>query len=153
MIDSGCVQKNLFDNIHRIDCRLDKSLLNKIINDVCLPILKVLNSICDYLKCDVLDIYDKSEINLLHDTNKINKNNKKDKSHNKNIYNLTVEIPRDLADRIFNKQTLQKLGFLNKSDCIRSFINSLEKKLRKIQEKEKAVLNNDTIQNSSSICQ
>lgn len=164
MIDNGYMQKDLLNNIHRVDSRVDKSLLSKIVNDVCLPVPKVLNSICDYLQCDVLDIYDKNEIDLLNDTNKSNQNNgsivaatyKKDrggKSHGDNVYNLTVEIPRDLADRIFNKKSLRKLGYLSKSDCVRTSLYALDKKLQKIRAKEKAALDNDTFQSSSTNCQ
>ena len=64
------MQKELLDNVRRIDQRVDKSLLSKIVNDICLPTPKVLDCICNVAKCDVLDIYDKQEINLLQKSNK-----------------------------------------------------------------------------------
>lgn len=70
MISKGIMQKELLDNVRRIDQRVDKSLLSKIVNDICLPTPKVLDCICNVAKCDVLDIYDKQEINLLQKSNK-----------------------------------------------------------------------------------
>ena len=58
MISKGIMQKELLDNVRRIDQRVDKSLLSKIVNDICLPTPKLPDCICDVAKCDVLDIYD-----------------------------------------------------------------------------------------------
>lgn len=150
MISKGIMQKELLDNVRRIDQRVDKSLLSKIVNDICLPTPKVLDCICNVAKCDVLDIYDKQEIDLLQKSNKnsaLNAPNivattRKDRgglSHGENVYNLTVEIRRDVANRIFTKQALRKLGYLSKTDCIRQLVYALDKKYQKILEKERAV--------------
>ncbi len=155
MISKGIMQKELLDNVRRIDQRVDKSLLSKIVNDICLPTPKVLDCICNVAKCDVLDIYDKQEINLLQKSNKnsaLNAPNivataRKDRgglSHGDNVYNLTVEIRRDIAERVLNKNALRKLGYLSKMDCVQQFIYALDKKYQKILEKEKAVKGGQT---------
>lgn len=155
MISKGIMQKEILDNVRRIDQRVDKSLLSKIVNDVCLPTPKVLNCICNVAKCDVLDIYDIKEIDLLQNSNKnsaLNAPNvvataRKDRgglSHGKNVYNLTVEIPRDVATRVLCKDSLRKLGYLSKTDCVLQYIYKLDKMLQKILEKEKAVKGGQT---------
>lgn len=155
MLDRGIMQKELLDNVRRTDIRVDKSLLSKIVNDVCLPTPKVLESICCAVKCEVLDIYDKCEIDLLSNSHKnidVKAENavatcRKDRgglSHGKNVYNLTVEISREVADRIFNKRALRTLGYLSKTDCVRQLVYALDKKYQKILEKEKAVMNGRT---------
>lgn len=157
MLDKGIMQKELLDGVRHTDSRIDKSLLSKIVNDVCLPTPHVLDSICSAMKCEVLDIYDVQEVDLLHTS----KNNaaldavnrvataRKDRgglSHGSNVYNLTVEINRTVADRLFSKPALCKLGYLSKTDCIRQLVYALDKKYQKILEKEKAVKGDDTHQ-------
>lgn len=150
MLDKGIMHKDLLEKVRRTDNRIDKSLLSKIVNDNCLPTPKVLDAICNFIGCDVLDIYDLLEIDLIGLSNKIinlkpqnsvvtTRKNKDGLSHGKNIYNLTVEINRDIANRLFTKQALRKLGYLNKTDCIRQLLYALDKKYQKILEKEKAV--------------
>lgn len=159
MLTKGIMHKDLLESVRRTDNRVDKSLLSKIVNDNCLPTPKVLDTICNYVGCDVLDIYDIHEIDLLHRADQnVTKNanliasnavvtTRKDRgglSHGKNIYNLTVEIRRDVAERIFSKPALRKLGYLSKTDCVRQFIYALDKKYQQILEKEKAVKGGQT---------
>ena len=150
MLDKGIMHKDLLEKVHRTDNRVDKSLLSKIVNDNCLPTPKVLDSICKFIGCDVLDVYDIAEIDLVSLSNKsanLKASNsvattRKDRgglSHGENVYNLTVEIRRDVANRIFTKQALRKLGYLSKTDCIRQLVYALDKKYQKILEKERAV--------------
>lgn len=164
MFKKGILHKELLETIKRVDDRVDKSLLSKIVNDNCLPTPQKLDSICGFINCDVLDIYDIPEIDLLHSTSKLNNLSSKTQyaveiasnnvatlredrgglSHGSNIYNLTVEIKRDIAERVFSKKALRKLGYLSKTDCIRQFVYALDKKYQKILEKEKAVKGNNT---------
>jgi len=140
MLDNGIMQKDLLEVIHRVDNRVDKSLLSKMVNDVCLPIPKVLETICNYLNCNVLDLYDIREIDIAPRNNNlvmtaIKRQDRGGKSHGDNVYNLTIELWRDVAERVFNKQSLKLLGFKNKTECIRHFVYALDKKLKKIKEK------------------
>lgn len=147
MIDRGIMQKELLGCVFRIDKRVDKSLLSKIVNDICLPTPKVLDCICKFAKCDVLDIYSVQEIDLLHKSNKndsyttlnsvnSSRKNKGGLSHGSCTYNLTVEINRDIAERVLNKKALQKLGYSNKTHCVQQLIYALDKKYQKILKKE-----------------
>ena len=45
------------------------------------------------------------------------------------IYNLSVEIPRDLAERVFSKESLRKLGYLSKTDLIRGLLKNVDTRL------------------------
>ena len=64
MIKKGIMQKELLDGVRKADARVDKPLLSKIVNDICLPNRVTLKSICNVLQCEPLDIYEKDEINL-----------------------------------------------------------------------------------------
>lgn len=131
MSTKGIQQKEVLDAVHRVDRRVDKPLLSKIVNDVCLPTPQQLQAICDTLVCDVADIYDPREIALGKVSNDINKNTAKTRARRGNIdvYNLTVEIPRDVADRVFAPDTLRKFGCTKKSELIRRFIFKLDAEL------------------------
>jgi hypothetical protein len=49
-----------------------------------------------------------------------------------------VEIPRDVAERVFAPDALRKLGYLSKSDFVRQAFAALDAKLSTINSKEKA---------------
>ncbi|MBQ7977495.1 MAG: hypothetical protein IJ301_02740 [Clostridia bacterium] len=174
MLDNGIMQKELLETVRRVDNRVDKSLLSKIVNDICLPNTKTLDCICEFMNCRVLDIYDIREIDLLKNgggieheplikkiiyangskqaeinTEKAVATKRKDRggtSHGLGIYNLTVEINREKANRIFNKIALHKLGFVNKTDCIRQYIDWLDRKLKRIIDKEKVAPSDHTLE-------
>lgn len=134
------MQKEVLDKVHCADPRIDKSLLSKIVNDICLPTPPTLANICKTLGCGVYDVYDPRELEfsprqaagkaVATATNKTRKRREKN-----DFYNLTVEIPRDLAERVFSKPALRKLGYLSKTDCIRQYVEALAALLT---DKEKA---------------
>lgn len=133
MLNNGIMQKDLLEVIHKADARVDKPLLSKIVNDVCLPTPKVADAICNHLHCKILDLYDVREVNFIKP--KQSQQDRCGKSHGDNIYNLTIEIYRDVADRVFNKQSLKLLGYETKTECIRHFVYLLDRKLKKLKEK------------------
>lgn len=146
MLSSGIMQKEVLTSVQRVDPRVDKSLLSKIVNDICLPTKPTLDSICKTLRCDVLDIYDPHEINLLPDnaacatanTVATARNSRGGLSHGDNVYNLTVEIDRDTANRIFAKSALRKLGYLSRADFVRQAVAAAVKRLDELERQEKA---------------
>ncbi len=146
MLTSGIMQKEVLTSVQRVDPRVDKSLLSKIVNDICLPTKPTLDSICKTLRCDVLDIYDPHEINLLPDntacatanTVATARNSRGGLSHGDNVYNLTVEIDRDTANRVFAKSALRKLGYLSKTDFVRQAVAAAVKRLDELERQEKA---------------
>ncbi|MCM1218017.1 MAG: hypothetical protein NC548_26320 [Lachnospiraceae bacterium] len=131
MSTKGIQQKEVLDAVHRVDPRVDKSLLSKIVNDVCLPTPKQFTVICDTLACGVADIYDPREIALGNVTTDVNSNTAKTRARRENldVYNLTVEIPRDVAERVFAPDALRKYGCTKKSELIRRIIFKLDANL------------------------
>ena len=148
MLQRGIMQKDLLDDVRRADSRVDKSLLSKIVNDICLPTRPTLDCICKSLSCGALELYDVREIDLAPKVETLPakiavvpcRTDRGGLSHGNNIYNLTVEIPRDIAERVFSKSALRKLGYLNKTDFVRRSVEQLDAELLKIMEKEKAAV-------------
>lgn len=103
------MQKEVLDKVRCADPRIDKSLLSKIVNDICLPTPPALACICKSLGCNVLDVYDVREIQLVPSEQTEGKavatatERTRRRRASNDFYNLTVEIPRDLAERVFQK--------------------------------------------------
>lgn len=152
MLQRGIMQKDVLTDVRKIDPRVDNPLLSKFVNDVCLPLPKTLEGICKTLSCTPLDIYDKREIDLIPHTDDETENvgtsdgksttagaiKKRTRRREKNLYNLTVEIPRELAERVFTPDALRKLGYLSKSDFVRQAVLKAAEELSTIERKEKA---------------
>ena len=156
MIQRGVMQKAVAEKVHKTDPRVDTSLMSKFVNGVCLPTPPTLATICKTLACDPLDIYDRAEITLAPPTSAQAAENaalvykqdnpaptaeaakKRERRRVKGLYNLTVEIPRDVAERVFAPEALRKLGYLNKSDFVRQAVAALDARLSTIEAKEKA---------------
>lgn len=147
MFVKGIMQKEVLDGVRRFDNRVDKPLLSKIVNGICLPNKPTLNGICKTLSCDALDIYDKRELDLIPSdtsTSPGNINHYTQKTRRRRVdnhfYNLTVELPRDIAERVFDKASLRKLGYLNVTDFVRHAVDNLTVRLDAIEAKEKSAV-------------
>ncbi|MCM1222959.1 MAG: helix-turn-helix domain-containing protein [Lachnospiraceae bacterium] len=153
MLQRGVMQKEVSESVHKIDPRVDSPLLSKIINDVVLPTPRTLATICKTLACEPLDIYEPHEIALVPPTAaqdaagggntdkpapSAEAERKRQRRRDKGLYNLTVEIPRDIAERVFAPEALRKLGYLSKSDFVRYAVVKLDERLSTIEAKEKA---------------
>ena len=151
MLQRGVMQKDVLADVRKVDPRVDNPLLSKFVNDVCLPSPRTLESICKSLSCAPLDIYDPREIELARinssaaskkppqraESTTAGAVKKRARRRDKNLYNLTVEIPRDVAERVFAPAALRKLGYLSKSDFVRQAVAALDAKLSTIESKEK----------------
>ncbi len=153
MLQRGVMQKEVSESVHKTDPRIDSPLLSKIINDICLPTPRTLETICKTLACKPLDIYDPREIALIppeiaqeatgggladNPAPSTEAARKRQRRRDKGLYNLTVEIPRDIAERVFAPEALRKLGYLSKSDFVRYAVVKLDERLSTIEAKEKA---------------
>lgn len=152
MLKRGVMQKDVAESVRRVDPRVDTALMSKFVNDVCLPTPPVLNAICKTLSCAPLDIYDPREIALAPPSAtaaampatgsgqavSTDTQRSRERRAKNDFYNLTVEIPRDVAERVFSPDTLRKLGYLSKSDFVRHAVAELDAKLSTITAKEKA---------------
>ncbi len=153
MLQRGVMQKSVAEKVYKTDPRVDAPLLSKIINDVVLPTPRTLKTICATLACEPLDIYDSHEIALIPPTaaqeasgggrsdnpaTSAEAARKRQRRRDKGLYNLTVEIDRDIAERVFTPEALRKLGYLSKSDFVRQAVAALADRLSTIEAKEKA---------------
>lgn len=150
MLQRGVMQKQVSESVHKTDPRVDSPLLSKIINDICLPTPRTLATICKTLACEPLDIYDPREIALVPPTAAQGGGNtgqaatsaeaerKRQRRREKGLYNLTVEISREIAERVFAPEALRKLGYLSASDFVRQSVTALADRLSTIEAKEKA---------------
>ncbi len=130
-------QKDLLEVIRKHDPRVDKSLLSKMVNYACLPIPEQAKTICDYFDCEITELYDPSELLQVSQLEKPKP--EKPKKKKKSVeYNLHVQIERDLAEQVFSKENLKRLGYVDKSSMIRSLLLQQAKKLDRMDAKEKA---------------
>ena len=130
-------QKELLKAIREKDPRVDVGLLSKMVNYVCLPIPEQAKVICDYFDCEITELYDPSELLQISQLEKAKP--AKPKPKKKSIeYNLHVQIERDLAEQVFSKENLKRLGFTDKSSMVRSFILQQARKLARMNAKEKS---------------
>jgi len=139
------LQKDLLEYVKKTDPRVDKPLLSKYANDVCLPTVMQLTAICEYLNCTPLELYTRNDIDLLRvhrdmqskeqsgDTStpkqKTEYGRRRRLNKKGDIYNLTIEISRTIADKLFAPATLRKLGYLSISDLIRHLVQTLYKQV------------------------
>ncbi len=130
-------QSDLLEAIKQMDPRVDKNLLSKIVNYVCLPIPEQAKAICDYLNCEITELYDSSELLQVSQLEKPKPTHPK-KKRKPNEFNLNVRVERDLVERVFSKENMRRLGIVDKSSAIRSFILQLDRKLQRMEAKEKS---------------
>lgn len=136
MLDSqNKQQKDLLEKIRQIDSRVDKSLLSKMVNYVCLPIPEQAKQICEYFNCEITELYDPHELLQISQFEKPKPS--KPRKRKPNEFNLNVRVERDLVERIFSKENMRRLGLVDKSSAIRSYLLSLDSKLTRIIAKEK----------------
>lgn len=130
-------QKELLQAVRQKDPRVDAGLLSKMVNYVCLPIPEQAKVICDYFDCEITELYDSSELLLISQLEKPKP--EKPKINRKSTeFNLNVRVERALIERVFSKENMRRLGIVDKSSAIRSFILQLDRKLARMNAKEKA---------------
>lgn len=140
MLQRGIMQKEVLTAVQHVDERVDKSLLSKIVNDVCLPTPRALDAICTTLACEVGDLYEPQEITLAPTPTQVVNNDgsvcaatqrTRDRRQNNDFYNLTAEIPRDLADRVLIRPVLQKMGYKSVRDFVQHAVEWLDREYTK----------------------
>jgi hypothetical protein len=138
MFRRGIRPQNILTAARRVDPKIDRPAVDRIVGDIVLPTPAVLAAICDTLHCTPADLYEIEEITLdkrlLSAETSLIENGSSARAHHhpKNIYNLTVEIPRDIADRVFDKDALSKLGYASKTDFVRQAVFDLDAKIKEL---------------------
>ena len=108
---------------------LDEPMISKFMNYKCLPIPPDMKLICEFLNCAITDIYLENEIYMKeHKESSVSKEPE--------WYNLTVRLPRNAKD-LLNKANLKKCGYKDITQWITRCYERLEKRINKINQKEK----------------
>lgn len=127
----------------RRECGLEQSDLAKRVgtnapmmsnfeNYKCLPIPTMLDAICKELDCERQDIYKDSELYV-----KSKEQRDSNQKAKLDVYKLTVSLP-DKARQLFTQENLRKCGYHSLKDFIWHCYLHFQKKVEKINEKEKA---------------
>lgn len=106
---------------------IDKRDINKIVNYKCLPLPEQAEKICEFLDCNILDIYNKKEIDLVKGTKKASRNNDSEL-----YYRLSVRLNK-AGCNCLKLENLQKLGY----KTLKEWVLDCMEKLRE-QQKELA---------------
>lgn len=134
-------QSELLNSVQAADPRVDKPLLSKFVNNVCLPTPPQLDAILGALNCTVVELYDRAEVDLLHDAppEPVKKRNKskRNAARESKIYNLTVELDRETAESVLTPENLKLLGYNDKTDFVRKAVARLVVRLRYLQRKSR----------------
>lgn len=124
-------QKKLLEEIRAIDARVDKALLSKMVNYVCLPTPQQADVICKTLNCTISELYKPNELIVIPKSS-----NAKKPYTPTGMTNIHVQVEMQLVQRVFSKESMAKLGITSKSDCIRDYLKELAKRLDRIEIKE-----------------
>jgi transcriptional regulator with XRE-family HTH domain len=126
-------QTELAAKLENQGTKVDKSLLSRFENYVCLPTPETLKALCQVLECNKLDLYDIAEIDLISDIpqNKPKTAPVRQKStRHTNIYNLAVRLDRSVL-QVLNKRVLQMFGYKDITDFVNKCVDRLIKRYNK----------------------
>jgi hypothetical protein len=129
---SGISQQELTNRIHEQDARVDKSLMSKFVNYVCVPTPAQVRAINNILNCETEQLYTPEELQYGIGGGCSQSTARRRRS---NVYNLTVEVDRELAERVFSPEAMRLLNISSKSDYIRQCLLRLDRRLAKKKEK------------------
>lgn len=121
--------------------KMDKQLVSKIVNYQVLPVPLDAKKICEFLKCDILDIYDEKEINIKNCVRSEKNNSDKGK-----YYRLSVRLKLGSCNLLRQTKKLKDLGYKSIADWVRKKIaeTELEYKTFKKQKRLSAKSTNTT---------
>lgn len=137
MLDRDIMQKEVLSAVRQADDRIDKSLLSKIVNDICLPTPQVLAAICNTLSCTVNDLYEPCEIALVPDTSARSTactDGRHARPKSKQYYKVTATIPSNIAHSVLTQDVLQAMGYNSVSDFIRRAVAWLYEEWEKTEQ-------------------
>ena len=109
---------------------VDKQQMSKIVNYKCLPLPGQASKICEILECNILDIYNKTEIDLVKGTKKASRN----KDGNL-YYRLSVRLNKASCNCL-KLENIKKLGYKTIKEWVLDCIEKLKEQQKIIREKE-----------------
>ena len=108
----------------------DKSYISKIANYKCLPTPQQAKAICEYLECNILDIYNKKEIDLILGTKRASNN-----QDSMFYYRLSVRLNKSSCNCL-KIENLKLLGYNTIKEWVVECMNDLNKRLKEERSKE-----------------
>lgn len=119
LIKNNIKQKDMANALN-----IDKEHMSKIANYKCLPTPEQSIKMCEMLNCNILDIYNKKEIDLILGTKKASRNQDSDL-----YYKLSVRLNKSSCNCL-KREYLQQLGFKTLKDWVLSCIKDLNNKIK-----------------------
>lgn len=102
----------------------DKYYISKIANYKCLPTPEQASIICKMLNCNILDIYNKNEIDLLKGVKKASRN-----QDDNLYYRLSVRLNKSGCNCL-KLENLNKLGYKTIKEWVLDCMQDLQKRLK-----------------------
>lgn len=133
-VDKGISRAKIVKALKKADSRIDSGLYDKYEEYIALPTPKQIKAICEVLKVEPLDIYNKEEITL----NKPQNDDKQGGSEKEpECYKLTVLLPAE-AKEWLNKEVLNKCGYRSITHWVSVCYKRLQKQYEHITNGTKA---------------
>ena len=110
----------------------DKSVVSKIMNYKVLPIPEDAQKICNYLNCNILDLYELKEIVLKNIACKSN-----NKEVDKKYYRLSVRLKLGGCNLLQQPKKLNELGYESIADWVRKKILELEEEYKRYKKQKR----------------
>lgn len=105
----------------------DKYMISKYENNICLPTPEMMKRICNFLQCQILDVWEKHEIYITPSNLRFNARNEFNRV---NYYNFGVRLPKSSCNTL-NRENLVKLGYASKKNWLIKQIDRLEHDVKK----------------------
>ena len=103
---------------------IDKMQMSRLANYKCLPTPEQAKSICKYLDCNILDIYNKKEIDLIMGCKKASRN-----QDDNLYYRICVRLNKSSCNCL-KIENLSKLGYKTIKSWVVDCVNDLQEKLK-----------------------
>lgn len=107
----------------------DKYMISKFENGVCLPTPQMMKRICNFLGCEILQIYKKTEIYITPRNLAIEQRNEFNRA---NYYNFCCRLPKDCCN-VLQQDKLSQFGYASKKDWLTKQINQFEIKYERFE--------------------
>lgn len=107
----------------------DKYMISKYENMVCLPTPEVMRRICNFLQCNILDVWEKEEIYIMPSNLRFNERNEFNRV---NYYNFGVRLPKSSCNTL-KRENLIKLGYTSKKNWLVEQVERLQRDIERFE--------------------
>ncbi len=109
------------------ELNIDKEHMSKISNYKCLPTPEQAKKMCNFLDCNILDIYNKKEIDLILGCKKAKRN-----QDNNLYYRLSVRLNKSGCNCL-KQENLNKLGYKTLKSWVLECLEELQGRLKNLK--------------------